>query len=89
MDPANGSGALFFSESHRLESITATTHDDREFRRLVDWCFDVANLSDAMAACSENGQHIVRITLPAFDARLGEFARRIEANRAWTVERWT
>lgn len=71
-----------------LVSVTATTRDEDEFRRVIDWCYDVAKLGSVIAAGCEDGIHIIRLTLPENDLRLGDFAGRLEGQAKWSVERW-
>ena len=71
-----------------LASVTATTRDEGEFMRVIDWCYDVAMVSSSVAAGFEDGIHVVRLTLPEHDIRLERFAAQVEGRFGWTVELW-
>jgi hypothetical protein len=71
-----------------LASVTATTRDEGEFMRMIDWCYDVAKVSSWVAAGCEDGIHVIRLTLPEDDVRLDRFASQVEGRLGWSVERW-
>ena len=68
-----------------VKTITAITHDEKEFFRVINWAYDQEGLGAILSALAEGGVYQLKVTLPDADERLGGLADEVSAQDFWTV----
>jgi hypothetical protein len=74
----NGKGTI-------LQTITAVTPAESEFFRVVNWCYDAADMGHLVRAIFHPGRLTLRVTLPKADHRLERFVEQVADANQWSV----
>lgn len=68
-----------------MRTITAITSTEPEFFKVVNWCYDIAEMGHLVRAVVGTHSFSLSLTLPTTDARLGRFETLVADRSIWTV----